>query len=218
MSAPRWTVARLDDVRTYDLADGRLRRAIREHLDVRAFGINAYAAEAGREAIEEHDERQALAQGHEELYVVLDGAATFTVGGREIDAPEGTLVFVGDPGTRRGAVAGESGATVLVVGGPAGEAYDVGAWEDMAGFFDSYLRQDYEGAVAQLEECLRLHPGYPGALFNLACCASLAGRADEALEHLRAALEREPKLRENARSDEDFASLRDDPRFQELVA
>jgi quercetin dioxygenase-like cupin family protein len=213
-----WAVVRLESVETSSLPDGRVRRAIRKHLDVRSFGVNAYTGEAGQVVIEEHDEAEALNSGHEELYVVLEGHATFTVGGEDVDAPAGTLVFVGDAGTRRGAVAGESRTTVLVVGAPAGEAYEVGAWEDMAGFFDFYLAGDYEGAAAHLEECLRLHPGYPGALFNLACSESLAGRTDDALEHLRAALAAEPKLRDNARTDDDLAPIRDDPRFDEVLA
>ena len=47
---------------------------------------------------------------------------------------------------------------------------------------------------------------------------SLLGRADEALGHLGDALAAAPELREQARSDEDFAPLRDDSRFKELVA
>ena len=217
MSAPGWAAARLDEVPTHLLPGGARRIAIREHLDVQAFGINAYSGDAGQTVIDEHDEAQALAAGHQELYVVLAGRASFTVGGEEVDAPPGTLVFVGDLGTRRGAVAREDGTTILAVGAPAGEAYTVGRWEPMAGFFDFYTRGDYEGGIAFLEECLRRDPGYPGALFNLACAESLADRADDALEHLREAIGGEPKLRQNARDDEDFAPLRDDPRFRELV-
>jgi mannose-6-phosphate isomerase-like protein (cupin superfamily) len=212
-----WTVARLDEVPTHELPGGARRHAIRQHLDVRSFGINAYSGDDGQMVINEHDEAQALAAEHQELYVVVEGRATFTVGGQDVDAPAGTLVFVGDPSTRRAAVAREDGTTVLAVGAPAGEAYTVGRWEPMAGFFDFYNRGDYEGGIAFLEECLRRDPGYPGVLYNLACAESLAGRADNALGHLRTAIEGEPKLRELAGPDEDFAALRDDPRFRELV-
>jgi mannose-6-phosphate isomerase-like protein (cupin superfamily) len=217
MSGRGWTASHLDDVPTHQLPGAR-RSAVREHLDVRAFGINAYSGNDGQRVIAEHDEAQALAARHQELYLVLAGRATFTVAGEEADAPAGTLVFVGDPGTRRAAVAREDGTTVLAVGAPAGEAYSVGRWEPMAGFFDFYNRGDYAGGIAFLEECLRRDPAYPGTLYNLACCESLAGRADSALEHLRAAVEGEPGLRENARDDEDFAPLRDDPRFEEIVS
>jgi tetratricopeptide (TPR) repeat protein len=217
MSERGWIVAHLDDVATRRLPGSARRSAVREHLDVRSFGINAYTGDEGQAVVAEHDETQALAAQHQELYVVLSGRATFTVAGQEVDGPAGTLVFVGDPATRRAAIAREDGTTVLAVGAPAGEAYSVGRWESMAGFFDFYTRGDYDGAIAFLEECLRRDPGYPGALYNLACCESLAGRADSALLHLGAAIEAEPRLHENARDDEDFAPLRDDPRFEEIV-
>jgi tetratricopeptide (TPR) repeat protein len=217
MTGRGWAVAHLDEIETHGLPGGARRRGIRQHLDVRSFGINAYTGDEGQTVINEHDEAQALAAEHQELYVVLTGRATFTVAGEDLDAPAGSLVFVGEPSTRRGALAREDGTTVLAVGAPVGEAYTVGRWEPMAGFFDYYTRGDYEGAIAFLEECLRRDPGYAGILYNLACAESLAGRGDDALEHLRAALDEEPKLRENARDDEDFAPLRQDPRFEELV-
>jgi hypothetical protein len=210
-------VAHLREVGMHPLPGGARRSGVREHFDVSAFGINAYTADEGQPIVAEHTETQPLAGRHQELYVVLSGRATFTVDGEEVDAPAGTMVFVGDPGTRRAAFAREDGTTVLVVGGPAGEAYTVGRWEPMAGFFDFYTRGDYEGGIAFLEDCLRRDPGYPGALYNLACAESLAGRGDAAVEHLREALEAEPGLRESARDDEDFAPLRDDPRFEELL-
>src|SRR5581483_2524905 len=68
---------------------------VREHFGIGAFGTNAYRAkEAGDAVIGEHSEVMAK---HEELYLVLNGHATFTVNGDEIDAPAGTLVFVSDP-------------------------------------------------------------------------------------------------------------------------
>ena len=52
-------------------------RPLRRTLGVRAFGINAYtAAKAGDEVVEEHTE---TGLGHEEIYLVLNGRATFTV-------------------------------------------------------------------------------------------------------------------------------------------
>src|SRR5262245_43856946 len=83
---------------------------IRRKLGIEAFGVNAWpTAEAGASVIQEHDEDS----GHEELYVVVSGRATFTVDGDEIDGPAGTLVFVRNPKSKRGAVAAEPGTTVL---------------------------------------------------------------------------------------------------------
>lgn len=110
-------------------------KPLRHHLGVRAFGLNVWvAARAGDPAIETHDElsngadRDAPA-GHEEVYVVLRGAARFTVGGDEIEAPAGTAVFVSDPSLTRGAIATADDTQVLVVGAQRGVAFEPSAWE-----------------------------------------------------------------------------------------
>ncbi len=105
-------------------------KPIRHALGIRAFGVNGFVAKnAGDCVIEEHTEVQDNAARHEELYVVAAGHATFSVAGEEIDAPAGTLVFVGDPTALRTAHAVEPGTTVLVVGGEPGVAYSVSGWE-----------------------------------------------------------------------------------------
>src|SRR5207237_4861974 len=88
---PKWQVARLDDIerRGRDIP-------VREHLGIHAFGINAYTPGEDGTLINEHDES---GTGQEELYIVLDGQATFEVDGEAVDAPPGTLVCVG-PDTR----------------------------------------------------------------------------------------------------------------------
>ena len=107
---PNWKVAHLDDI-------GRRGRDIpvREHLGIHAFGINAYTPSEDGTLINEHDE---AGTGQEELYIVLDGKATFEIDGQAVDAPPGTLVFVG-PGLQR---SGTGEGTVLAVGGTPGEA------------------------------------------------------------------------------------------------
>ena len=97
-------------------------RPVRRALGITAFGINGYTADAGERVIEEHDETGSGAGVHEELYLVIAGAATFELDGRETTAPAGTLVFVPDPKTRRGAIASEAGTTVVVIGGRPGAA------------------------------------------------------------------------------------------------
>jgi hypothetical protein len=49
--------------------------------------------------------------------------------------------------------------------------------------------------------------------YQLACVEALSGNADRALEELRIAVDGNERYREPARTDEDFASIRDDPRF-----
>ena len=62
---------------------------------------------------------------------MLEGRATLTVDGEDVDAPAGTLVFVEEPAARRAAVAAEDGTTVLAIGGPVGEAYRPPPWEEI---------------------------------------------------------------------------------------
>jgi tetratricopeptide (TPR) repeat protein len=182
---------------------------LRRELGVGAFGVNAYrAANAGDDVVEDHDETGSGAGGHEELYVVLSGHARFTVAGEQLDAPSGTVVFVRDPAARRHAVAEEPGTTVLAVGGAAGEAYRVSAWEH---YFSAIplARAGDPGAAADLvAEGLAEYGENGSLLYNLACYESLAGRTDDALAHLRRALELQPKLAEWAAKDSDLDPIR----------
>ena len=59
--------------------------------------------------------------------------------------------------------------------------------------------------------------GYATPLYNLACCEALAGRTEDAIGHLRVALERRPSLREVAKKDTDLDPLRDQQAFLDLV-
>jgi hypothetical protein len=74
----------------------------------------------------------------------------------------------------------------------------------------------YDEAKALLLEGLQLHPGNTSLLYDLACVEALVGESDNALEHLREAATN-PRLREHAKEDSDFESLRDDPRFSEAL-
>jgi tetratricopeptide (TPR) repeat protein len=184
---------------------------IRLRLGVQAFGINAWKAqELGATIISEHDERPS---GHEELYVVVAGRATFTVGSDEIDAPVGTIVFVRDPAAKRGAIAAEAGTTVLAVGGPPGEAYRPRSWETNVDVLPMFESGRHEEAKQVLIEALDRYEDHGTILYNLACAEAQLGEADAALDHLSAAVQERPDLAENARDDDDLAPIRDDPRF-----
>lgn len=192
---------------------------LRRLFDLGAFGAGVHhAPKAGTSISDEHDKTEPGYDGHEELYVVLEGRATITVDGDELDAPAGTVVFVREPGARRAVVAAEDGTSVLAVGGRRGKAYRPTPGEATAEFWPNYRAGDYEAAEAVLREALEEYPGEPLIVYNLACLASLTGRTDEALEGLREAIAAGPKLVENARDDSDFDAVRDDPRFAKLVA
>jgi tetratricopeptide (TPR) repeat protein len=213
-----YEVVRLDEVEPIATDAVPAWLPLRRLLGVRAFGVNAFRADAGEHVVEEHDELGAAAGHHEELYVVLSGRATFTLAGEERDAPAGTLVFLPEPATRRGAVAAEDGTTVLAVGGRRGEAYELSPWEFAFAAEAHRPSGDWEAAVAVVSEGLEHHPDNPRLLYWAACWEALAGRRDEAIAHLARALELDSRLADWAADDEDLDSLRDDPRYPQAAA
>jgi hypothetical protein len=128
---PGFRTLQLDDVESlHDDDTGVDWLPLRHRLGVGAFGINAWRADAGGEVIERHVETdEGATPGHEEVYVVLAGRAGFTVGGEDIPAPPGTVVFVEDPALERAAVAEAPGTLVLTVGAARGHPFEVSAWE-----------------------------------------------------------------------------------------
>ena len=186
---------------------------LRAHLGARAFGINAYTKNAGDDVINEHAE---AASGHEELYIVLAGHATFTVDGEERDAPVGTVVLV-PSGTTRRADALEDGTTIVVVGGRPGAAYRPRSFETNLIVFPLFG----EGKIEEARDILRgvtdEYEDGESITYNLACCEARLGNIDEAFEHLARSLASRPDLVELARGDDDLSALREDPRFDSLV-
>lgn len=209
---------RIAEVEPIPVVGGELQwRPLRRTLGIEAFGINAYTANAGELVVEEHDETGEGAGHHEELYIVVTGRATFTVDGKDIDAPVGTCVFLDNPAERRGARAVEDGTTVLAVGGERGKAFEVSPWEFAFAGVPALRAKQYDEAKRLLLEGLGHHPNNLGLTYDLACVEALAGDREAALEHLGQAFE-SPRLREWAKQDTDLDSLRDDPRFTALVS
>jgi hypothetical protein len=130
LSDAGYEVIRIDDIPgpDHEKAPGDADwHAVRIHFGISSFGVNAYKqAEPGKPVVGEHSESDTR---HEELYYVAHGHATFTIEGEEIDAPQGTLVYVPDPAATRSAVAHVAGTTVLGLGGTPGEAFSVSDWE-----------------------------------------------------------------------------------------
>ena len=218
-SKTKFEVASLDSLEPHPQHEGRLRLHVRSTLGIQSFGINAFGAtRADVPIVREHDETAPWSNGHEELYVVVAGHATFTVDGEEIDAPAGTLVFVPDRTSTRAAVARKKGTQVLAIGGTPGEAYRISAGEAAGDWFGHYEAKEYEEGLAILEATLVDYPGNPFLYYNIACCESLLGRRDEAVGHLKLAIEGHADFVQMARDDRDFDPVREDPRFEKLVA
>jgi tetratricopeptide (TPR) repeat protein len=195
--------------------DGRQRFDVRRLFGITSFGIQAFRAPNGVDVIREHDEVLLGEAGQEELYLVLNGAATFEIDGQSFEAPSGSFVHV-QPTAKRKATAKGAGTTILVVGGTPGKAYDP-APEEAAEAFAAYGAGDYETALAKQLVVVEKRPNDSVAHFNAGCFAARAGRVDEAIEHLRRALEINERIRELVATDEDLDSIRDDHRFAELT-
>lgn len=207
---PKWRVARLDEIerRGRDLP-------VREHFGIHSFGVNAFTPGDDGVLINEHDE---AGSGQEELYLVLDGHATFEVDGETFEAPPGTFVFV-PPQSRRKAT-GEG--TILAFGATPGEPYQAIDWGEAWSFhtdsMKAYGEHRYADAVEAVRAGLERMPDNPGLHYNYACFATLAGDvSDETFGHLKRSVELFPRFREQAPLDDDFAAVRDDPRFEEAL-
>ena len=210
MSEKGWRSVRLDEIDPISVVGGTLLwRPLRRTLDIGAFGINAYTApKPGDDLVEEHTE---TTYGHEEVYVVLKGRATFTLDEETLDAPAGTVVFIRDPAVKRHARAEEPNTSVLAVGGPRDAAYEPSAWEHSFAAEKHRVSGDFEAMAAEIAGGLEQHPDDPGLLYNLGCAEALAGHPEYALEHVRRALELKPDWEDEARKDEDLVTLRELP-------
>jgi tetratricopeptide (TPR) repeat protein len=217
MSRGYGTVA-LDEIESPPLVNSARWAAIRGHFDIQSFGVNAWTAdEAGQDIIGEHDEVSGGAAGHEELYIVMSGRATFTIGGESVEGRAGTIVFVRDPAAKRKAVAEEAGTRILAVGAKQGEAFVPSGWERSAPAFGFFASKEYDKAIEVLEAALAAHPDDGAVLYNLACAESMSGRTDVALERLRQSVEQGERFRELAATDTDFDPIRGEAEFQRIA-
>lgn len=75
----------------------------------------------------------------------------------------------------------------------------------------------YEEAREQFNEVVTEDPSADYAYYGLAVLDSITGRPQDCLSNLSRAIELNPKNRLQARTDNDFQSMLDDPRFTELL-
>ena len=201
-----------------EISDGRRPyRPVRFHFGITSFGVNAFTGhEVGDRIINEHDESQEH-DLQEELYLVHRGRATFELDGERLDAPVGTLVYA-QPAVKRTAFAEEPETTIVALGGVPGKAYEPLGGELWMPLNHLYESGQYAEAADRGRDLIEAHPEYSGPLYNLACCESLAGRKDDAIKHLRLAIDGNEPFRAMAAEDSDFDPIRDDAAFKELVS
>lgn len=78
-------------------------------------------------------------------------------------------------------------------------------------------KEDYDSAISWYEKAIKEAPDFAPARYNLACAYARQGKAAEAVEALRKAVELDPGLLAQAKEDPDFEPIRKDKRFKELV-
>ena len=149
-----WKALALDEVEAVQWQGTELVwRPVRGALGTHIVGMGAYTAQrVGQVVIGGHTESDD-GLGHEEVYVVLRGRATFTLDGIDLDAPAGTFVAVIDPSVHRRAVAAEPDTAVLALGGRPVFVPSDSEWIERA---RPHLRSDPERAIAILEELEQL--------------------------------------------------------------
>jgi hypothetical protein len=100
---------------------------VRHHFDIRTFGVNAWRGSSGDRVITPHNHEE---DGEPELYVVIRGAATFTIGGEDVETSAIEFVWVEDPKAERVAFATADDTVVISIGGGAhGTAYEPSGWD-----------------------------------------------------------------------------------------
>ena len=214
MTDKGYEVVHIDELEELPINKGEfVWRPVRRRFGITAFGTNAYTADAGQRVVEEHSE----SGGHQELYVVLRGRATFTLDGEEIDAPAGTLVFA-QPGTKRGAIAAEDGTAVLGVGAKPGEVFEPSPWEDSFAAGSYADLGQVEKAREIMDAALAARPDDWRAHYNYACLLALNDEPEAAITELQRAYELEPKeVGDYAGRDSDLDPIRDDPRVSAIA-
>jgi tetratricopeptide (TPR) repeat protein len=75
----------------------------------------------------------------------------------------------------------------------------------------------FEEARDQFNNILSSHPAADYAFYGLALLGAITGHTQDCLENLARAINLNPRNRLQARADNDFQSMVDDPRFTELL-
>jgi hypothetical protein len=100
------------------------------------------------------------------------------------------------------------------VGLPDSIQRDARVWDSVQPLYDAGA---YAEAADSGRELIEAHPGQAHLYYNVACCESLAGRREDAVEHLRQAIDMWDRFRDMAKEDSDFDPIRDEPAFEVLL-
>jgi uncharacterized cupin superfamily protein len=122
--AEGYTVMRIDEFEEMEGSGGATWRLARKSLGATAFGFNVVDIEPGGQIPEHHH----AGDPEEEVYITLEGEATFVAGDEEIPAPPGTFIRYA-PETMR-TIRNRSDAPIraLVIGVPMDSGYRGMGW------------------------------------------------------------------------------------------
>ena len=81
----------------------------------------------------------------------------------------------------------------------------------------AWREQRYADALGVVRGGLENTPDHPGLHYNYASATLAGDTGDDTFAHLRRSVELFPRFREDARRDDDFAAVRDDPRFEQAL-
>jgi|SRR5688572_10844944 quercetin dioxygenase-like cupin family protein len=105
----------------FDGAFGGAMKLARHGLGVQSFGLQVMDFPPNADQYPEHDHSH---DSQEEVYIVVEGAATLQAGGETHELRPGTYARVG-PSEKRKLVTGDQGARLIAIGGVPGKAYEV---------------------------------------------------------------------------------------------
>ncbi len=121
------TITAITDIEPYSgphAIPGIRFRPAREALGVTAWGMNVIELDPHCDGYPKHDH---VADGQEEVYVVLSGSLTAHVGGDAHELRTGDAMRLAAAMVRK-FTTGDDAATLLVVGNTPGKAYEPPSW------------------------------------------------------------------------------------------
>jgi quercetin dioxygenase-like cupin family protein len=119
-----YTIKHRDEFETMEGSGDATWRLARKALGTSSFGFNLVEIAPGGQ-IPEHDEGEG---GQDEVYVVLDGEATFRIGGEDHPAPAGTFASIEPPVSRTILNRSEAPVTALLIGVAPDGGYESPGW------------------------------------------------------------------------------------------
>jgi tetratricopeptide (TPR) repeat protein len=79
-------------------------------------------------------------------------------------------------------------------------------------------KKEFEKAIKDYDEAIRLDPKNANAFYNKACSYALQGKSEPAIDNLQRSIELGYRNFDHIAKDTDFDSIRNEPVFKELMS